>query len=370
MSALSFPPFNAIRCCSNRDNDQNPSVQKFNNINFNGSSSSQTDHKLSLKIGPLPSSFSLTFVTKKESFNDEKIQENTPTKKQVIDPFHQEIIIEGGVGYRQTVVIKSYEVGSDKIATMESILNRLQEAALNHVGMSGFMSDGMVRNNLIWVVSRMQVQIEQYPICTWVMMNRETRRLSKIPEEVRDEISPWFIEKKAIKEDVIDKIVKLDDKAKYMNTNLKPKRSDLDMNHHVNNVKYVRWMLEIIPDAISESYQLSKITLEYKRECGSTRDIVQFLCQPNEDGRGLLKHGVNQDNNHNNLLNTLAIEFLKNNGFTGSFEIGPFRYTHLPQIDHIEPSKCTHLLRFGQLLLQILFFFDHVLRHFFNGVWY
>ncbi|KAM6561944.1 hypothetical protein CsatB_021942 [Cannabis sativa] len=408
MSALSFPPFNAIRCCSNRDNDQNPSVQKFNNINFNGSSSSQTDHKLSLKIGPLPSSFSLTFVTKKESFNDEKIQENTPTKKQVIDPFHQEIIIEGGVGYRQTVVIKSYEVGSDKIATMESILNRLQEAALNHVGMSGFMSDGMVRNNLIWVVSRMQVQIEQYPIwgerveihtwigasgnngvqrdwliqnqdtghilvrgtSTWVMMNRETRRLSKIPEEVRDEISPWFIEKKAIKEDVIDKIVKLDDKAKYMNTNLKPKRSDLDMNHHVNNVKYVRWMLEIIPDAISESYQLSKITLEYKRECGSTRDIVQFLCQPNEDGRGLLKHGVNQDNNHNNLLNTLAIEFLKNNGFTGSFEIGPFRYTHLPQIDHIEPSKCTHLLRFGQLLLQILFFFDHVLRHFFNGVWY
>lgn len=24
------------------------------------------------------------------------------------------------------------------------------------------------------------------------------------------------------------------------------KRSDLDMNHHVNNVKYVRWMLEVI----------------------------------------------------------------------------------------------------------------------------
>ena len=55
------------------------------------------------------------------------------------------------------------------------------------------------------------------------MMNRKTRRLSKMPEEVRAEISPWFIEKQAIKEDVPEKIVKLDDKAKYMNSDLKVK---------------------------------------------------------------------------------------------------------------------------------------------------
>ena len=54
----------------------------------------------------------------------------------------------------------------------------------------------------------------------WVMMNRQTRRLSKIPEEVRAEISPWHIEKHAIKEDVPEKIVKLDDKAKYINNDL------------------------------------------------------------------------------------------------------------------------------------------------------
>ena len=53
------------------------------------------------------------------------------------------------------------------------------------------------------------------------MMDQQTRRLSKMPEEVRAEISPWFIEKQAIKEDVPEKIVKLDDKAKYVNSNLK-----------------------------------------------------------------------------------------------------------------------------------------------------
>lgn len=53
------------------------------------------------------------------------------------------------------------------------------------------------------------------------MMNQQTRRLSKIPAEVRAEISPWFIDKQAIIEDVPEKISKLDDTAKYVNSDLK-----------------------------------------------------------------------------------------------------------------------------------------------------
>lgn len=60
-----------------------------------------------------------------------------------------------------------------------------------------------------------------YVNSTWVMMNKQTRRLSKMPEEVRDEISPWFIERQAIKEDVPEKIIKLDDDAKYVDSDLK-----------------------------------------------------------------------------------------------------------------------------------------------------
>ena len=51
---------------------------------------------------------------------------NIPTKKQLIDPVRQGVITQGGVGYKQTVVIRSYEVGADKTATLESILNLLQ----------------------------------------------------------------------------------------------------------------------------------------------------------------------------------------------------------------------------------------------------
>lgn len=53
------------------------------------------------------------------------------------------------------------------------------------------------------------------------MMNQKTRRLSKMPDEVRAEISPWFIDKQAIREDTQEKIVKLNDNAKYVKSNLK-----------------------------------------------------------------------------------------------------------------------------------------------------
>jgi hypothetical protein len=54
------------------------------------------------------------------------------------------------------------------------------------------------------------------------------------------------------------------------------RRSDLDMNHHVNNVAYFGWMLESVPESAVTSYELASITLEYRRECISD-DIVESL---------------------------------------------------------------------------------------------
>lgn len=70
------------------------------------------------------------------------------------------------------------------------------------------------------------------------MMNRKTRRLSKMPEEVRDELAPWFIEKQAIKEDSPEKILKLNKEAKYMNSDLKV----FHFMHYTNNCSQMQLM--------------------------------------------------------------------------------------------------------------------------------
>ncbi|WOK92520.1 hypothetical protein Cni_G01211 [Canna indica] len=374
--ALYFP----VKCCSTKESDN-----KKISVKVNGTSTA-VSHAAAAKVEatglkkPSPIDLAYHHVTftaavaaaanslVQQDVAAERTRQNIPTEKQLADPFRQGFIVEGGVRYRQTVVMRSYEVGPDKTATLETILSLLQETALNHVWMSGLLGDGfgathgMMRNNLIWVVTRMHVLVDKYPIwgevveidtwvgasgkngmrrdwlirsrltgqvfcratSTWVMMNRQTRRLSKMPEEVRDEISPWFIETRAVQEEDTEKIEKLDDNAKYINSNLKPKWSDLDMNHHVNNVKYVRWMLEAIPDRFMENHQLSSIILEYRRECGSS-DTVQSLCEPDGDSIPL-------DKNIRFLTGfSIAPEILDGSGLFGTFDKWPTRYTHLLQ---------------------------------------
>ncbi|OAY76378.1 Palmitoyl-acyl carrier protein thioesterase, chloroplastic [Ananas comosus] len=238
------------------------------------------------------------------------------------DAFSFGRIVQDGLVFRQNFPIRSYEIGADQTASIETLMNHLQETALNHVRSAGLLGDGfgatpeMSKRNLIWVVTKMQVLVERYPswgdivnvetwvgpsgkngmfrdwhvqdfnsgqtilraTSVWVMMNKLTRRLSKMPEEVRAEIGPYFMERSAILEEDSAKLPKLgqkrdtNDAARYVQKGLTPRWGDLDVNQHVNNVKYIGWILESAPISILEKHELAGMTLEYRRECG--RDSV------------------------------------------------------------------------------------------------
>ncbi|KAI4376637.1 hypothetical protein MLD38_014378 [Melastoma candidum] len=244
------------------------------------------------------------------------------------DPFGLGRIVQDGLVFRQNFSIRSYEIGADRTASIETLMNHLQETALNHVRTAGLFADGfgstpeMSKRNLIWVVTKMQILVDRYPswgdtvqvdtwvsgsgkngmrrdwhvqdlktgeIITkassvWVMMNKHTRRLSKMPEEVRGEIEPHFIDcSPAVAEDG-RKLPKLDDDtADFIRSGLTPRWHDLDVNQHVNNVKYIGWVFESAPQPILESRELSAITLEYRRECGKD-SVLQSLTTLARDG--------------------------------------------------------------------------------------
>lgn len=114
--------FHPIRCSANRDIYSRD--QQVNAIKINGTATMVEG--LSQSSNGVSATYSTVSSLAEMENSTEVDRQNIPTKKQLVDPYRQGLIIDGGVGYRQTVVIRSYEVGPDKTATLESILNLLQ----------------------------------------------------------------------------------------------------------------------------------------------------------------------------------------------------------------------------------------------------
>ncbi|KAJ4835058.1 hypothetical protein Tsubulata_050467 [Turnera subulata] len=267
-------------------------------------------------------------------FTDKKrIPPGLPTDDDYVGkPLRTDLIgrfVEDRLVYRQTFSIRSYEIGPDKTATMETLMNLLQETALNHVSSSGLAGNDfgatrkMSLRKLIWVVTRIHIQVQRYSswgdvvevdtwvdaagkngmrrdwiirdcntqeiitraTSTWVTMNRETRKLSKIPDQVREELVPFYLNRLAIPTENSDvaKIDKLtNETAEVVRSGLAPRWSDMDANQHVNNVKYIGWILESVPIEVLEDFSLTSMTLEYRRECRQS-NLLESLTSRTRD---------------------------------------------------------------------------------------
>lgn len=234
-------------------------------------------------------------------------------------------LTENGLSYKEKFIVRSYEVGINKTATVETIANLLQEVGCNHAQSVGFSTDGfattptMRKLHLIWVTARMHIEVYKYPAWSdvveietwcqaegragtrrdfiikdyatnkvigratskWVMMNQDTRRLQKMNDDIREEYLVFCPRelRLAIPEkdsNCLKKIPKLDDPAENSRFGLVPRRADLDMNQHVNNVTYIGWVLESMPQEIIDTHELQSITLDYRREC-QQNDLVDSL---------------------------------------------------------------------------------------------
>ncbi|KAK7411007.1 hypothetical protein VNO78_02327 [Psophocarpus tetragonolobus] len=239
--------------------------------------------------------------------------------------FFRGSFVEDRFVYRQIFFVRSYEVGPHKTTTIQTLMNFLQETGLNHAFSCWESKDNfgvtheMEHHKLIWVTTRIQVQVEKYSkwgdevevdtwfdtagrngvrrdwiirdhytkeiiakaTSTWVMINRETRRLSKIPEPVRQELVPFCFNKLAIATEEIDhqKIHKLTDAtAERFHNGIVPGWNDMDVNQHVNNVKYIKWILESMAEEVLKDYKMTNMTLEFRRECTVSDYLESMTC--------------------------------------------------------------------------------------------
>lgn len=231
----------------------------------------------------------------------------------------------GNRAFEEEHRIRGYEVGPNRKTTMITIANLLQEVACNHVvsmwGRSdeGFASDPeMAKDGLIFVMTRMQIQIDEYPkwgdvvrfetwfaitgrmrasrewlikdsdgkqigraTSTWVTINMKTRRLGKVSDRTRERLASFqYKEENAFHDDMMQ--LKLPDLVSDEEVDVKipqiARVSDMDMNGHINNVTYINWILETIPEEVRDDKRLFQIEIDYKNECTSG-DLIHPLAE-------------------------------------------------------------------------------------------
>ena len=192
--------------------------------------------------------------------------------------------------------IHVYETGPDGKLNLYSLFNYMQDIASDHAIKLGFGRDDLMRDNRFWVLSRMYSEITLWPswkeniiVKTWpngtdrlfALRNYEV----KYPDgrHIASGSSSWLILDRTTKkvqrpdsilsryystllpgESSIRYALKLDPAGNdgKLTPSFKIKISDLDVNLHTNNVRYLKWVcdtynLEYVMGHVPQSVEIN-----------------------------------------------------------------------------------------------------------------
>jgi acyl-ACP thioesterase len=195
--------------------------------------------------------------------------------------------------------ITSYHVDFKQRLTIVSLLCFLQESAWKHAQSRGFGWHDLEQRQQFWILAKVRANVRRMP--EW----RETIRLEtwgKQPElltafrdfelfdsnnlSVISATSSWHIldmknHKPASMESFLEKFpidpnryaieqkpekIRLPDVHSIAGTPFTVKPSDIDMNQHVNNTRYVQWAIDCIPFEFQQNHVLEDICVNFVSE--------------------------------------------------------------------------------------------------------
>ena len=223
--------------------------------------------------------------------------------------------------YNAVKRIPSFDVDMSSTLKPASFLNYAQEAANIHADYIGVGFDSMQVTRKGWVLARMHVKFHRLPMwrdninvqswhkgangflflrdfevfdnasreklisatTSWLVIDIDTRRLSKFPELVDSD-------DKCIKEDAMAEQAPKITMPKEVTPECVVVRdvaySDLDMMGHVNNVKYTEWAMNCIELDVTNVRRLKELVINFNNEVkpGDKVELYRYMEQGEENG--------------------------------------------------------------------------------------
>jgi medium-chain acyl-[acyl-carrier-protein] hydrolase len=199
------------------------------------------------------------------------------------------------VFYEDIYKVRSYEVDFNNKLKPASFFNYMQDLASVHAGKLGFGYEDLYKQDLFWVLSWVKLEIEQYPAfeevvkvrtwprgfykfyalrdvlffnkndeiiarmrSAWILLKGDTKR----PKDLRSFNIPIPYDETVSALDVYPEKIRIPEGAPYVELSRKTVYSDIDINQHLNNSKYI----EIISDILEERGSISGITVNFSME--------------------------------------------------------------------------------------------------------
>ncbi len=240
--------------------------------------------------------------------------------------------------WRETVRVRVFETGPDGLLTPAALMNRLQDAAAVHATALSFGGPDLGPRGLAWVLVRLSLRIEgqvrageTLDIRTWPC-RPETRRAgrnflvhSESGETLARAATDWMIidaVKRAMVHIPPDLAVRVPEDVPpplAVEAATPPRlaeaghealmhvrRADLDENGHANNVRYLEWALEALPDELIAGHRLVAADLSFRAEARRGQG-VQSLCAVETDGEGFTAiHGLRRADDGRELARVLT----------------------------------------------------------------
>jgi len=214
------------------------------------------------------------------------------------------------IEHSESFTVRSYEVDGSGFVPISQIANYFQEAAGKNAHDLNFDISHLQEKGATWVLFRLHIKIDQFPVrwqhvtvktwpssgdgirafrdyelvdesdkrlgigvSQWMVLNMKNRRPMRMPKEVLE--MGLEVEEHVLPVDK-DPLPQLD--SRDVVTEITVGDHDLDMNRHVNNVKYIEWMTGFCTGAIGENLKCKEIKIQFHREA-SVGDKVVIVTQ-------------------------------------------------------------------------------------------
>ncbi len=231
----------------------------------------------------------------------------------------------------QEITITSCDVDQRSQLKPASILSICQESAYAHSTLLGFGFDRLIDMNLAWVLSRAQIEITRLPrwreqirvrtwhkrqsglfglrdyiffdsegceiikvTTSWLIINLSTRRITRIDRVFGGDDAYRLVEYKCSALESEAPRISGGDEGEMLHREHRVRYSDLDMNQHVNNAKYLEWALDSSPYQMEQGREIQGIIINFNHEAKHD-ELIELKTSLQESRTAIISGSVAQN---------------------------------------------------------------------------